>query len=287
MEFWGVEVKAGEKLTVPVEEGHLIHVSQVALGDVKNAKSANYVPVRMTVEDKKFVIGTLSADKGPQISFDLVLDKDFVLSHDWKEGSIYFCGYTAEQEDGTEGPDDFYGGEEEESSDEEELQLENGKPVPAIPAAKATESKAAVAKPGSSAKGKVTVVEPKKEDSEDDDSDDSDSSESDRNDDDSTDDDTSEEEETPQKVEPPSKKRPAGSAVKTPASTKKAKTETPQKTDAKKASVHTATPHPKKKSDKKTAESPKSSGLSCSTCSKTFNSEKGLESHSKAKHGGK
>lgn len=70
---------------------------QVALGDVKNAKAANYVPVRMTVEGKKFVIGTLSADKGPQISFDLVLDKDFELSHDWKDGSIYFCGYSAEQ----------------------------------------------------------------------------------------------------------------------------------------------------------------------------------------------
>ena len=72
-------------------------IFQVALGDVKNAKAANYVPVRMTVEGKKFVIGTLSADKGPQISFDLVLDKDFELSHDWKDGSIYFCGYSAEQ----------------------------------------------------------------------------------------------------------------------------------------------------------------------------------------------
>ncbi|KAL1817026.1 histone deacetylase HDT1 [Daucus carota subsp. sativus] len=286
MEFWGVEVKAGEKVPVPVESGHLIHVSQVALGDVKNAKAANYVPVRMTVEGKKFVIGTLSADKGPQISFDLVLDKDFELSHDWKDGSIYFCGYSAEQDDGTEGPDGFY--DEEDSSDEEEIELENGKPVPAIPAAKATESKAAATKPGSSAKPKVTVVEPKKDESEDD-SDDSDDSESDPLEDDSSDDDDmSEDEETPQKVEPPSKKRPASSAVKTPASTKKAKTETPQKTDGKKASVHTATPHPKKKSEKKTTESPKSSGgVTCSSCSKTFNSEKGLESHSKAKHGGK
>ncbi|WOH02056.1 hypothetical protein DCAR_0521444 [Daucus carota subsp. sativus] len=266
--FLGVEVKAGEKVPVPVESGHLIHVSQVALGDVKNAKAANYVPVRMTVEGKKFVIGTLSADKGPQISFDLVLDKDFELSHDWKDGNGFY--------------------DEEDSSDEEEIELENGKPVPAIPAAKATESKAAATKPGSSAKPKVTVVEPKKDESEDD-SDDSDDSESDPLEDDSSDDDDmSEDEETPQKVEPPSKKRPASSAVKTPASTKKAKTETPQKTDGKKASVHTATPHPKKKSEKKTTESPKSSGgVTCSSCSKTFNSEKGLESHSKAKHGGK
>ncbi|KAK1399049.1 PI-PLC X domain-containing protein-like [Heracleum sosnowskyi] len=74
------QFKAGEALSVPVEDGHLTHVFQVALGDVKNPKAANYVPVRMKVEDKKFVIGTLSADKGPQISFDLVLDKDFELS---------------------------------------------------------------------------------------------------------------------------------------------------------------------------------------------------------------
>ncbi|KAK1391730.1 NPL domain-containing protein [Heracleum sosnowskyi] len=96
-------------------DGHLIHVSQVALGDVKNSKAANYVPVRMKVEYKKFVIGTLSADKGPQISFDLVLDKDFELSHDWKDGSIYFCGYTAEQDDGSDGPEGFYDDEGESS----------------------------------------------------------------------------------------------------------------------------------------------------------------------------
>lgn len=47
-----------------------------------------------------------------------------------------------------------------------------GKPVPAIPAAKATDTKAAASKPGTSAKPKVTVVEPKKDES--DDSDDSD-----------------------------------------------------------------------------------------------------------------
>lgn len=286
MEFWGVEVKAGETLPVPVEDGHLIHISQVALGDVKNPKSASYVPVRMKVEDKKFVIGTLSADKGPHISFDLVLDKEFELSHDWKDGSIYFCGYTAEQDDGTEGPDEFYDEEEDGSSDEEELVLENGKPVPAIPAAKATDSKAAATKPGTSAKPKVTVVEPKKDES--DDSDDSDDESEDDDDlSDESDDDMSEDDDTPVKVEPPSKKRPSSSAVKTPVSTKKAKTETPQKTGGKKGSVHTATPHPSKKSEKKTAESPKSSGVSCKQCSKKFNNEKGLESHTKAKHGGK
>ncbi|WOG95944.1 hypothetical protein DCAR_0415273 [Daucus carota subsp. sativus] len=277
MEFWGVEVKAGEPLHVAPEDGELIHISQVALGEVKNVKSANYVPVRLQVDDKKYVIGTLSAEKAPQIMFDLVLEKDFTLSHDWKDGSLYFCGYTADE------------------SEDEEI-IEKGKPVADVQAAVPAKSKAAAAKEGTSAKPKVTLVDPKKEDSDDSEDSDEDSgiyglshvsfqSEDDLDDDDS-DDGMSEDEETPKKVES-SKKRPSGSEIKTPASIKKSKTETPQKTDGKKG-AHTATPHPAKKSDKKAAETPKSSGqVTCKSCSKTFNSEKGLESHSKAKHGGK
>ncbi|KAL1819038.1 hypothetical protein ACET3Z_013907 [Daucus carota] len=287
MEFWGVEVKSGEPLHVAPEDGELIHISQVALGEVKNVKSANYVPVRLQVDDKKYVIGTLSVEKAPQIMFDLVLEKDFTLSHDWKDGSLYFCGYTAaaegDDDDGQFG-EDF--SDEDESEDEEII--EKGKPVADVQAAVPAKSKAAAAKEGTSAKPKVTLVDPKKEDSddsEDSDEDSDDESEDDLDDDDS-DDDMSEDEETPKKVES-SKKRPSGSEIKTPASIKKSKTETPQKTDGKKG-AHTATPHPAKKSDKKAAETPKSSGqVTCKSCSKTFNSEKGLESHSKAKHGGK
>ncbi|XP_026397428.1 uncharacterized protein LOC113292783 [Papaver somniferum] len=52
--------------------------------------------------------------------------------------------------------------------------------------------------------------------------------------------------------------------------------------------VHIATPYPAKKagkSDKSKQETPKSAAtpVACNTCSKTFNSEKGLESHSNAK----
>uniref|UniRef100_A0A165A9Q3 C2H2-type domain-containing protein n=1 Tax=Daucus carota subsp. sativus TaxID=79200 RepID=A0A165A9Q3_DAUCS len=356
MEFWGVEVKAGEPLHVAPEDGELIHISQVALGEVKNVKSANYVPVRLQVDDKKYVIGTLSAEKAPQIMFDLVLEKDFTLSHDWKDGSLYFCGYTAAAEgeypflcdiflpiywvyirvlsflklmpsisklcpgnvffsqvtdvsflllynvsltfvifstddDGQFGearPDlKFSDFSDEDESEDEEI-IEKGKPVADVQAAVPAKSKAAAAKEGTSAKPKVTLVDPKKEDSddsEDSDEDSDDESEDDLDDDDS-DDGMSEDEETPKKVES-SKKRPSGSEIKTPASIKKSKTETPQKTDGKKG-AHTATPHPAKKSDKKAAETPKSSGqVTCKSCSKTFNSEKGLESHSKAKHGGK
>ncbi|CAK8567485.1 unnamed protein product [Lathyrus sativus] len=65
--------------------------------------------------------------------------------------------------------------------------------------------------------------------------------------------------------------------------------ETPvkKKTDGKKVG-YTSTPHPKKagKTPNTDAKSPKSGGhLSCSSCSKTFNSETGLTLHTKAKHG--
>ncbi|ERN12770.1 hypothetical protein AMTR_s00043p00194480 [Amborella trichopoda] len=41
----------------------------------------------------KIVIGSLSSEKLPQLSFDLVFQKEFELSHNWKNGSIFLCGY--------------------------------------------------------------------------------------------------------------------------------------------------------------------------------------------------
>ncbi|KAA8544193.1 hypothetical protein F0562_022171 [Nyssa sinensis] len=104
----------------------------------------------------------------------------------------------------------------------------------------------------------------------------------------------SDDEETPKKADQ-GKKRPTESATKTPVPAKKAKLVTPQKTDGKKGGAHTATPHPSKQAGKTPAnsgkskeQSPKSGGqVSCKSCSKTFNSENALQSHSKAKHGGK
>ncbi|KAL8092529.1 histone deacetylase HDT1-like [Apium graveolens] len=259
MEFWGVEVKAGEPLHVAPKDGELIHISQVALGEVKNLKSANSIVVRMTVDENEMIIGTLSVEKAPQIMFDLVLEKDFTLSHGWKDGSLYFCGYTAAADQGDgEGPygNDFSESDEESDESENEKIIEKEKPVAEV--AVSAKSKSAT-KPGTSTKPKVTLVDPKEEDSDDSEGSDEDGDdESDDEDlDDDSDDDMSEDEETPKKVES-SKKRPSNSEIKTPASTKKSKTETPQKTDGKKG-AHTATPHPAKKS----------------------------KSHSKAKHGGK
>lgn len=58
------------------------------------------MPIYVKFGDKKLVLGTLSADKFPQISFDLVFEKEFELSHNWSGGSVYFMGYrTAVQEE--------------------------------------------------------------------------------------------------------------------------------------------------------------------------------------------
>ncbi|XP_024986019.1 histone deacetylase HDT1-like [Cynara cardunculus var. scolymus] len=96
MEFWGVEVKPNEILKVTVEDFKLLHISQVALGEVKNGKKVENIPVRVNFNDKKFVVGTLSSERAPQIIFDLVFQQDLELSHGWKDGSVYFCGYVAD-----------------------------------------------------------------------------------------------------------------------------------------------------------------------------------------------
>ncbi|KAD5508655.1 hypothetical protein E3N88_16358 [Mikania micrantha] len=90
MEFWGVEVKPNESLKVEVDDDKLLHISQVALGEVKNGKKVENIPVRVNFNDEKFVLGNLSSDHAPQIMFDLVFEQDIELSHGWKDGSVYF-----------------------------------------------------------------------------------------------------------------------------------------------------------------------------------------------------
>ncbi|XP_059430599.1 histone deacetylase HDT1-like [Corylus avellana] len=289
MEFWGVEVKAGQPLKVKPGDDKLIHLSQASLGESKN-KANDSVPLHLKFGDQKLVLGTLSQEKFPQLSFDLVFEKEFELSHNWKQGSVYFCGYRADSPD-EEDHDEF----DTDSEDDEEIlplsNAENGKADSTIA------TKSASVKPESSEKS-VKLVEPSKDDEDDDsidqDMDDDSDDEDDSDDDDElgieSDDDSDEEpEETPKKAEK-GKKRTSDSALKTPVPTKKAKQATPQKTDGKKG-VHTATPHPSKNAGKTAGNSeqskgtPKSGGqFACKSCIKTFGSEVGLQSHTKAKH---
>ncbi|KAK9291214.1 hypothetical protein L1049_009402 [Liquidambar formosana] len=302
MEFWGVEVKSGEPLEVEPGDDMILHLSQACLGEVKKDKGNDSIYLFVSIGDQKLVLGTLSADKFPQISFDIVFEKKFELSHNWKNGSVYFSGYKSPNPIETDYSDS-------DSDLGEDLPLgpaNNGKPEVQTKQAKPAAEKANALKPDSTApKQKVKIVEPNADD--DDDSSESESEDEDEafpkadhdsdeesSDDDDSDDDESnedEDEETPKKAVL-SKKRPADSATKTPIADKKAKLVTPQKTDGKKGGGHVATPHPSKQAgkipannDKSKQQSPKSSGsFQCKSCSRSFNSDNALQSHSKAKH---
>ncbi|XVF55642.1 hypothetical protein PTKIN_Ptkin06aG0052800 [Pterospermum kingtungense] len=238
MEFWGAEVKNGENFGVELEDdgSRVLHLSQVALGEVtgdnKKDKGNGSVCVYLKFNNQKFVIGTLSHEKFPQIPLDLVLHGSFELSHNWKNGSVYFTGYFV---------DTYQGGD---SESDEELPEPTINPIePHAPAADPTTSK------------QVKIVEPKKDEDSSDDEDEDDTSAEDEessedqkpgmlvngdnesgDDSDSDEDDTEEEssdgdKETLETAKAgPSKKRSMESATKTPAPEKKAKLVTPQKT---------------------------------------------------------
>ncbi|URD72233.1 Histone deacetylase [Musa troglodytarum] len=296
MEFWGLEVQPGKTVKVDPGENKLLHLSQASLGEVKD-KGNEGVPVFVKFDNKKLVIGTLSADKCAQIQYDLVFEKEFELSHGSKNTSIYFLGYK------TDIPlaQNINGKSE----------VKEEKPKPSAGKPNALKADASVSK----SKPKIVAVKdekPKADENDDDDDDDDEDEESEEDDsdgdedmldedDDSDDEDADEssdeeEEATPKKVET-GNKRPAGSALKTPAPEKKAKVISPagnQKTgaDGKKGS-YVATPYPAKQgktpanSDKSKQRTPKSAGsISCNSCSRTFNSDNALQAHTKAKHSG-
>ncbi|XP_015898687.1 histone deacetylase HDT1 isoform X1 [Ziziphus jujuba] len=282
MEFWGVEVKAGEPLVVEPEDDMVLHLSQACLAEVNKDKGTEPVHLYAKIGDQKLVIGILSHDKFPQISVDLIFDAEFELSHNWKNGSVHFTGYKA-----------LIPSESDDDSDSEDDQ-------PLIPAP---------------AKQEIKIVETNKDvksdqmldggdsDEENSSSDDEESDDEQqakiKNDEESEDEDESdseeEDEETPEKATN-GKKRAAESSKKTPVAEKKARLVTPEKsgikTDGQKGGGHTATPYPSKQAGKKAANSDrgkqqtsKSGGtFHCKPCNRSFNSEIALQSHTKAKH---
>ncbi|KAK4478710.1 hypothetical protein RD792_014208 [Penstemon davidsonii] len=91
----GVEVKSGQPLKVVPGDGMVLHLSQACIGELKKEKGNESVCLFVNVDGKKLVLGTLFTDKLPQQQFDLVFDRDFEITHNWKNGSVYFCGYKA------------------------------------------------------------------------------------------------------------------------------------------------------------------------------------------------
>ncbi|ESQ51249.1 hypothetical protein EUTSA_v10017218mg [Eutrema salsugineum] len=198
MEFWGIEIKPGSPIKVELEEGYLIHVSQVTLGDSKKVKD-EIVSLYVKVGDskQKLIIGNLS-QKIPQASLDLIFERYFELSHECKSSSVFVLGYK------TLDPNDEQLGSDIDSDEEEipmdmfqsELEKSNANGV----------------------NGQKANLEADESDSDEENESDSDEMGSD---DDS--DDEENEEEAPLKVEPPSKKRPNGGAMNNTNASKKAK----------------------------------------------------------------
>ncbi|XP_077241274.1 histone deacetylase HDT2-like isoform X2 [Tasmannia lanceolata] len=88
-----VEVKAREPLKCEPGLDKCVHISLASLGESKKEKEN--VPIRLYVKvgDQKLVLGTLSSETCAQYSFNLVLEKEFELSHSWENGSVCFFGY--------------------------------------------------------------------------------------------------------------------------------------------------------------------------------------------------
>ncbi|KAG2311309.1 hypothetical protein Bca4012_025736 [Brassica carinata] len=95
MKFWGVEVEAGKLLNVPGEECP-ISITQVAFDKRTDGGSA---VLYVTINGKKLLIGTLS-QSDPQISCNLVFEKEFSLSHSLESASVYFIGQSADEQEG-------------------------------------------------------------------------------------------------------------------------------------------------------------------------------------------
>ncbi|KAM5559604.1 histone deacetylase HDT1 [Rosa sericea] len=270
MKFWGVEVKSGESIVV--EPGiTLVHLSQACLDEVKKGKGSDSISLFVKTGDQKLVIGHLYADKLPQIYFDIVFNKKFVLSHNGKSGSVHFHGYIANT--GT-----FGTAEPKVSLEEAKKEIKSDQKDSSSDDDDDDESE-------DEEFDQVKSVEDGSEDDEESSDDDDDSEDED-------DDSEEENEETPNKVDGSNKR--AAESSKTPVQ-KKAKFVTPEKTSGKKGAVHTATPYPSKQALKRPAntdqtklQSSKSSGggaFRCDPCNRSFNSDGALQSHTKAKHG--
>ncbi|CAL5419768.1 unnamed protein product [Camellia sinensis] len=93
MEFWGLKVKSGQSRPVRPGKGKIVHLSQACLGEVKKNKGSESIYLYATVDGKKLVLGTLSPEKFPQQQFDVVFDRKFELSHNWKSGYVCLSGY--------------------------------------------------------------------------------------------------------------------------------------------------------------------------------------------------
>ncbi|XP_062208695.1 histone deacetylase HDT2-like [Phragmites australis] len=304
MQHWGVVVRPGE--TVKCDPGKFYcHMSQIALHDGKENED---VRVYVKIDGKEILIGTLSVDKYPQYVTDLVFEKEFELLHTSKTYNISAIGYKCSKR---EIKSDTSTDDDDESDEEVPLAIPLYFNVDDDKGKEAKSGAEKLAAPGPAAtrssKPKVTLEETKdpgkgklKADvggTDDDDSDETEEAES-GDDEDSSDEDDSESSDEDDDEDSPKnatgKNRPAETPLMTPPE-KKAKIATPSmgnKTGSgigkRGGHVHVATLYPSSKKVKKTPSindtSKQSTGYACKSCSKTFHSSVGLETHCMVKH---
>ncbi|TXG58346.1 hypothetical protein EZV62_016175 [Acer yangbiense] len=257
MEFWGislvlrlldrVEVKSGQPLKINPGDNKIVHLSQASLGEVK--KGSEPVCLYIKVNDKKLVLGTLSAEKFPQLSFDLVVEKDFELSHNWKIGK-----YAVEVPLTNNGKDESR--------------------------ANSVSEKNATKPDSSAAKQKVKNVKPNQQ-AEDSDSDDGDLEGSSTDDDENSDEEAELRNKRPAesatKTPVPDKKAKFITPQKTEGKKGISHTATPY--PSKQAGKTPANSDQAKQQAKKSGGS-----YSCKSCNRSFTTDGGLQAHTKAKH---
>ncbi|KAL8094837.1 hypothetical protein AgCh_036376 [Apium graveolens] len=170
MEHWAAEVEAGEPFKVELDENRALHLSLACIGEV-DKDSSEFICLFVNINGKKLALGTLHSEKLCQQSFDLVFDKTFELSHNWKNGSVIFHGYTADNDISDNVTKDNSDSDSYEESDEGiPVMAPNGGPASEV---KQEDSKINANKNSSAGKHKA-IVESKKDASSEDNDDSSD-----------------------------------------------------------------------------------------------------------------
>ena len=82
MMFKGIVVPPGKEVTVPLDSGaEWLHVTQIALGPESKEGKDSRATLSVLLDGKAYALGTLSHGTCDQFPADLVLDREFKLSH--------------------------------------------------------------------------------------------------------------------------------------------------------------------------------------------------------------
>lgn len=96
-EIWSVEVKPNERHTVTVDYYKSLHITKVAMRELKNEERVENLHVYFTRKyGEKVVLAILSSSESEQeaITKAVIDPRETVeLSHGWKNGSIHFSGH--------------------------------------------------------------------------------------------------------------------------------------------------------------------------------------------------